>query len=340
MRYQITADRTPNLLCAETVPAPLKKYTLTGSKVIAGEGSFGYFLFQQLQGLDPSTGLWYSNYLLDQEEVFRYQCQEPQLRLQFALSNTFYSQQETGEGQVLQQGCFNLYYDPFIKSEMHMQPGRPYSMLSVYFPLTLLETWVNYFPALAEFMEKVSRGERAVLCACNQVTTWEMDDIIQHITSNSYPGFTQPLHTSIKITELLIQVLDKVIHYPTTNTIRLRREEVQRFHEMKEVLTSNLEHPLSLKELSRQFGLNIKKLKMGFKAIYDKTPFDLLLITRMEKAKELLAGTGMSIEDIGESVGYSDKHSFSKAFKKHCGCPPASYRRNINRGDGKLAQFG
>src|SRR5882724_5597572 len=90
---------------------------------------------------------------------------------------------------------------------------------------------------------------------------------------------------------------------------------------------------MSLKELSRQFGLNIKKLKMGFKALYEKSPFDYLLVVRMEKAKELLVETDMSIEDIGESVGYSDKHSFSKAFKKYSGQPPASYRRDKYRAD-------
>ena len=339
MRYQITADHSLNLSYAATVPAALKKYALAGSSIITGQGTFGYFLFQQLQGLSPETCLWYSNYLLEREEVFRYRCDEPQLRLQFALSNTFRFRSEDGQEHVLRQGSFNLYYDPYINSEMRMQPGRVYSMLSVYFPTSLLETWVSYFPTLAEFMEKVVRREPAVLCACNQVTTWEMDDIIQHIVRNPYPGFTQPLHTSIKITELLILVLDKVMYYPTTSTIRMRREEVQRFHEMKEVLTKDLEHPLSLKELARQFGLNVKKLKEGFKAIYDKTPFDFLLIVRMEKAKELLSGTDMSIEDIGESVGYCDKHSFSKAFKKYSGCPPASYRRNRNRAE-RLSQFG
>ena len=48
---------------------------------------------------------------------------------------------------------------------------------------------------------------------------------------------------------------------------------------------------------------------------------------RVEKAKELLISSDLSIADIGNQVGFSDQSYFNKIFKEHEGMTPGQYRR-------------
>jgi AraC-like DNA-binding protein len=208
-----------------------------------------------------------------------------------------------------------------------MHPGRIYSLLSIYCSAAFLEKWAPHSPALSRFMQKIKNHEPAVLCDCGQVTTVQMGKAIHEMLDSSFMQTCLPYYISLKINELLIMVMDKVDRCPSTQHRQLHREDVKRFIALKEVLLESVEHPLSLKDLSRRFGLNVKKIKTGFKLLYETSPFDLLLDKRMEKAKALLRESNLSIDDIGGSVGYDNRHSFSKAFKKYAGSPPASYRK-------------
>ena len=57
----------------------------------------------------------------------------------------------------------------------------------------------------------------------------------------------------------------------------------------------------------------------GFNATYFSTLF--------KKAKELLSGDGLSVQDVAEMVGYRDLKYFSKLFKKVTGVSPSDYKK-------------
>lgn len=54
---------------------------------------------------------------------------------------------------------------------------------------------------------------------------------------------------------------------------------------------------------------------------------DFINRVRIEHAKELLAGSGMSVGEVAEAVGIGDQHYFAKLFKKYCGISPKEYRK-------------
>ena len=60
-----------------------------------------------------------------------------------------------------------------------------------------------------------------------------------------------------------------------------------------------------------------------------QSPQAYLAATRMARARDLLAGSRMPIEDIAAKVGYGDRTSFSKAFRARTGLPPAKYRLQV-----------
>ena len=51
----------------------------------------------------------------------------------------------------------------------------------------------------------------------------------------------------------------------------------------------------------------------------------------METAKTRLRETGLSIAQIGYSVGYQSDQAFSRAFKREIGTSPSSWREQQGR---------
>jgi YesN/AraC family two-component response regulator len=53
---------------------------------------------------------------------------------------------------------------------------------------------------------------------------------------------------------------------------------------------------------------------------------DVLTSVRVERAKELLAGTRLSVKQIAGRVGYSGGNYFAKVFRRVSGMSPSEYR--------------
>jgi AraC-like DNA-binding protein len=56
---------------------------------------------------------------------------------------------------------------------------------------------------------------------------------------------------------------------------------------------------------------------------------EYLLGWRMALAKDLLRGERITVAEVAERVGYSSASTFSVAFSRAVGVPPAHYARSI-----------
>ena len=83
--------------------------------------------------------------------------------------------------------------------------------------------------------------------------------------------------------------------------------------------------PPTLQELSDEVGLNLKKLKEGFKQIYGDSVFSFLFDYKMEVARKLLESGENNVNEVGLKVGYSTASHFISAFKKKYGTTPKKY---------------
>jgi AraC-like DNA-binding protein len=82
---------------------------------------------------------------------------------------------------------------------------------------------------------------------------------------------------------------------------------------------------LSALEASKHFGVSIYALdKICMRARSEKFA-KILLSIKMKKACDILRA-GYSIEEVASECGYSDRASFSKAFKRYYGVSPSEFR--------------
>ena len=52
---------------------------------------------------------------------------------------------------------------------------------------------------------------------------------------------------------------------------------------------------------------------------------------RAERAATLLLQTTLSVQEIGERVGWSDLSYFARRFRAHFGCSPSAYRVRLGQ---------
>lgn len=102
-------------------------------------------------------------------------------------------------------------------------------------------------------------------------------------------------------------------------------ENVLKIKKAKEIIIANMAEPPGLQELSDQVGLNLKKLKIGFKQIYGDTVYGFLFDYKMEYARNLLDSGSYNVNEVGLKIGYSTGSHFISAFKKKFGTTPKKY---------------
>lgn len=102
-------------------------------------------------------------------------------------------------------------------------------------------------------------------------------------------------------------------------------ENVQKIKKAKDIIIANMAEPPGLEELANKVGLNLKKLKVGFKQIYGDTVYGFLFDYKMEHARSLLDSGSYNVNEVGLRIGYSTASHFIAAFKKKFGTTPKKY---------------
>jgi AraC-like DNA-binding protein len=93
-------------------------------------------------------------------------------------------------------------------------------------------------------------------------------------------------------------------------------ENVSKIKRAKEIIISRMAEPPGLQELADEVGLNLKKLKVGFKQIYGDSVYSYLFDYKMEYARRLLDSGSHNVNEVGLKIGYSTASHFIAAFKK------------------------
>ena len=108
-------------------------------------------------------------------------------------------------------------------------------------------------------------------------------------------------------------------------------ENVLKIKKAKEIIIANMAEPPSLESLANQVGLNLKKLKMGFKQIYGDTVYGFLFDYKMEYARQLLDSGSYNVNEVGLKIGYSTGSHFIAAFKKKFATTPKKYLMSMSQ---------
>ncbi|MCM3749263.1 AraC family transcriptional regulator [Paenibacillus pasadenensis] len=86
---------------------------------------------------------------------------------------------------------------------------------------------------------------------------------------------------------------------------------------------------VTLDELAELLGCSVSYLSRKFKQTVGKSPIDYMIALRIEKAKVLLLGTDATLQEIAESVGFSDDSYLNRMFKKQTGLSLGQFKAKV-----------
>jgi AraC-like DNA-binding protein len=95
----------------------------------------------------------------------------------------------------------------------------------------------------------------------------------------------------------------------------------------KDLIDRDYARELDVPALARQSHASEAHFSRGFKKAFGETPHQYLLRRRIERAKELFRGTGLSVTEVSLEVGFRSLGSFSSAFRELVGESPSDYAR-------------
>lgn len=85
---------------------------------------------------------------------------------------------------------------------------------------------------------------------------------------------------------------------------------------------------ISAAELSERFGLSANYISNLLKNALGIRYNDYVTQLRLNRAKELLMSTRMSIKEVTAACGYYSQSHFTRLFLEHEGCTPSEYRKS------------
>ena len=158
-----------------------------------------------------------------------------------------------------------------------------------------------------------------------------MSVVLSQILETKLHESIQTLYFKGKVYELLSLFFNKSEDADVEQCPFLMDEEnVRKIRKAKEIILNQMTEPPTLQELSAEIGLNIKKLKEGFKQIYGDTVYGYLLDHKMNEARSMLNSRQYNINEISLKLGYSTSSHFIAAFKKKFGTTPKKYLMSVS----------
>lgn len=171
---------------------------------------------------------------------------------------------------------------------------------------------------------RIIRAERPE-CRMIFLTAYEKEEYaekgLEELGAEAY--LLKPAHPK-EVVQTLRRFLPVHIHNQVLHT---RREESDPIRTIKEYIQRYIAEELSLERLSEVVHLHPQYVSRLFKQKAGITLTDYISQMRLEKAKELLAGTNLSMAQIGERCGLLDPNYFSRLFRKYEGITPTQYRK-------------
>lgn len=92
-------------------------------------------------------------------------------------------------------------------------------------------------------------------------------------------------------------------------------------------IVENYNKTIKLKDVADLLHVNPNYFSYLFKQVKGYTFKSYITHLRIEKAKQLLINSFLTVNEISRQVGYDDSNYFSRAFKRVTGLPPSFYNR-------------
>lgn len=133
-----------------------------------------------------------------------------------------------------------------------------------------------------------------------------------------------------------IELMDRLVDRKLMETAVDEQTYNPAVQEVVRYVEEHLHEPLQLKDLAEHLHMNASYLSALFKEQTGLTFSEYLMRRRVQRAKELLSSTQMTIQEIADATGYQTDKYFVKVFRSLEGISPGQYRKQLAQLDSRI----
>ena len=89
-----------------------------------------------------------------------------------------------------------------------------------------------------------------------------------------------------------------------------------------QMMEANIEEPISPSSLARDVGMSTRQLERLFRRYLNRSPKRYYMELRLQKARNLLMQTDMSVINVALACGFASPSHFSKCYRAHYNTTP------------------
>lgn len=140
-----------------------------------------------------------------------------------------------------------------------------------------------------------------------------------------------PEYLQVQIANLLANRRKLQEYFASSPLVHIRSIAYSRADELflekiNNIIRNNIEDPeLDVEKLARLVNMSRPTLYRKIKSISDLTPNELINITRLKKAAELLVEGNYKIYEVADMTGFGSQTNFGRNFHKQFGMTPTDY---------------
>jgi AraC family transcriptional regulator, exoenzyme S synthesis regulatory protein ExsA len=222
---------------------------------------------------------------------------------------------EPGESVLLK--CGNYFADL-----MQYGKGKQYQILVVHlYPDVIRKIYRHELPSFISRSEAKSFIHKVV-----------PHDTLKKFIEGLYFYFDNPALVSDELLELKLKELVLLL-VQTENAgsiISLFTDLfTPRDQGVREIVTNHVFSDLSIEGMAALANLSLSTFNRTFQNLFKDTPANYIKTKRLERAKDLLAMSNLTIGEIAFQTCFSDVAHFSRSFKTLYDCSPSSYRTKV-----------
>lgn len=222
--------------------------------------------------------------------------------------------------------CTLVIIPPFhMHGLIGAQADTPYERAWLYITPVMLQKATGGAPDLNYYFKKCVQTDRAYF-TIRQEDAEQLQSVIvdirEHMTDKSEVGKWQ---NHLRVAQFLSDVYDLTQTSDASYHPVVLNESIQA---ILAYINEHFQEPISIQELSRQFGISPSYMTREFTAYTGRSVYDYVLYRRILCAKELICA-GKPFTEIAFECGFNDYSCFLRAFQKLTGQSPSAYKKYI-----------